>query len=221
MSQLHGAWYGPWAMDRRFVNQQVEGAFVAAIRSIEQQSAAEVVVTVRHHSASYLHADLIVGALGGVATLGVMLFSPWPFSVQSIFVDPLLAGLVLGFAATQVPLLRRWLLSRRCRREAVRRLARSLFVDKGVGSTRGRTGILVHLSLLERMVEVVADDAVVTAVPPDVWRRAVDAVEAELRRGYDGSAVAGRIAALGGVLGRYLPRTADDVNELPDEVSES
>ena len=42
-----------------------------------------------------------------------------------------------------------------------------------------------------------------------------------MARGATGEAVASRIAALGELLARALPRRAGDVNELPDEVSEA
>lgn len=208
-------------MARPFVNEQAERAFVAAIRTVERQSAAEVVVSVRHHSASYLHADMIVGVVGAVSTLALMLFSPWPFSVSSILVDPLLVGLVFGLASTQVAALRRCLLPASKRRAAVQLLGRALFFEKGIRLTRQRTGILVHISLLERMVEVVADTGVLRAVPNDAWQQATASIEHELRRRYDGTAVAAAIAALGDVLGRYLPAADDDINELADEVSAS
>ena len=50
-------------MSKRFVNDEAKRAFKDSIEAIEACSSAEVVVTVRHHSGSYLHADLIVAAI--------------------------------------------------------------------------------------------------------------------------------------------------------------
>ena len=44
------------------------------------------------------------------------------------------------------------------------------FLNQGVGQTRGRTGILVLISQLERRVEVVADSGVIRAVDADRWQ---------------------------------------------------
>ncbi|RMH39980.1 MAG: hypothetical protein D6689_15120 [Deltaproteobacteria bacterium] len=201
-----------------FVDEAGDRALRAAIKAIEARSAVEVVIAIRHHSGSYLHADLIAGIVAGWAALAFMLFSPFDFSLMSILIDPAVAGALVGLVHTQLPASRRWLTPRSRRRQRVAQAARATFFDKGVRRTRDRTGVLVYASLLERMVEVVADSGVVDAVDADAWRRTVTEIERTLADAMNAVALAGAIEALGPVCERALPRAADDENELPDEV---
>ena len=66
------------------------------------------------------------------------------------------------------------------------------------------------------MAEVIADDGVAACVADDEWARRVAAIDAAVADG--GTATARAVGALGPLLGRLLPRGADDVNELPDDL---
>jgi uncharacterized membrane protein len=79
----------------------------------------------------------------------------------------------------------------------------------------------VFVAGFERTVEVVADLGIDPNLLGTAWTEA---------RGALGRAVSGRspfdrflqaLRALGPVLGRALPRAADDENELPDEIQEA
>jgi uncharacterized membrane protein len=75
----------------------------------------------------------------------------------------------------------------------------------------------VYVAALERTAEVVADVGVTRAVAAAPWTAAIARVAESARRG-DAAAVATAVAALADVLAPALPRSADDVNELADEV---
>jgi putative membrane protein len=113
--------------------------------------------------------------------------------------------------------MRRLLTPRAARRRRVRAAAAALFHEKGVHGTVGRTGILVHVSLLERDCEVIADAGVTEAVDEEAWADAVGAVREAVSAGGDALELASRIEALAAVLEPALPRAPGDVNELPDE----
>ena len=203
---------------KRFASDDAKQAFTAAIKSIEACSSAEVVIAVRHHSGTYLHADLIVGAIGAFATLAFTLFSSFEFSLLSILLDPLIAGVALGLINTQLPWLRRALTLPTRRRQRVVTAARAAFYEKGIRLTSDRTGMLVYMSLLEKAVEIVGDVGVTDAVPARSWEEATAAMERTLAETLDGVAVAKKIEALGPICEPVLIRGEDDVNELPDEV---
>jgi putative membrane protein len=204
-------------MSRPFLDAAGKAALLDAVRTIEAGSAAEMVVAVRDRSGFYLHADLLAGFGAAYLTLWFQLFSPWEFTLVSIQIAPAVVGLLVGLATSLVPDLQRRLTPASVRRRFVETAARAAFQEKGVGWTRGQTGILVYLSLLERAAEVVADRGVAGSVAKDEWARQVAAVDAALARGGDAAVVAASVAALKDVLARALPRSADDVNELADE----
>ena len=205
----------------RFLDDGAKAALTAAARSVEERSSAEVVIAVRGRSSTYRQVDVAVGALAAYAALGFILFSPWPFDVWWIFIDPLLAGVGGALLAAPFPAVRRALTAPATRRRAVETAACAAFLEKRVGETRDRTGLLVYVSLLERGASVVADRGIRDAVDAKAWAQGVAAIDAAVARCEKGEAVAARIAALGEVLARALPRRAGDVNELSDEVSEA
>lgn len=187
------------------------------VRSIESKSAAEVVVTVRRRSADYFHAELAVGSLFGVVALLVYAYAPVEFDddlAPLLIVLAYFAGAVLTRA---LPPLKRLFTREVSRRRAVSDAARAAFLDQGIDKTRARTGILVYLSLLERRAELVCDRGVPHADIPE-WKARLEELQALLDQGAPPETFASKLDTLGDLLGKALPVSADDVNELPDEV---
>lgn len=201
-----------------FLSEAAKAALTGAIKAVEARSSAELVITVRAHSGSYLHADLIAAIIVGVATLAALLYLPVDFGLHSFLIDPIVLGLVAGLFSWRLPGLRR-LLTRAGQRDArVREAAQATFFAKGMRRTSAAVGVLVYVSLLERRVEVVADHGVLAVVPEDRWRASVAELDAIVGRGEDGVALAKAIEGLAELLEPCMPRSEDDVNELPDEV---
>lgn len=86
--------------------------------------------------------------------------------------------------------------------------------------TSGRTGILIYLSMRERRAEIVADEAISSKVDPHVWGDAMNAMLAELRQGRVADGMVAAIGKVGAILQTHVPRTPDDINELPDRLIE-
>lgn len=203
-------------MPAGFADDAAHDAFREAIHAVEGASSAELVVSVRRQSAPWLHAHLIAGILAAIAAHAYMLYSSQPFSTSALLVGPIGAGAIVGLASTLVLGVKRWLTPAHRRRVAVRTAARASFVDRGIGRTLGKTGVLVYVSVVEEMAEVVADDGVAACVADSEWADRVAAIDAAVPRG--AVATARAIAALAPLLGRLLPRGKDDINELPDDL---
>ena len=205
-------------MIHRFLTDAARKALTDAVEDVEAQSSAEVVVAVRPSSGSYLHADLLAGIAAAVACLVGLLFSPWPFGLVWFVVDPVLLGARVGFLVSRLPAVRRGLTRPGVRRRRVLEAARATFVEKRVHATSGRTGLLVYISLLEREAVVLHDVGIDILATSDGWQRACEDLAESVRRGDDGVAVAARVRALGDRLAPAFARSADDVDELANEV---
>jgi putative membrane protein len=105
--------------------------------------------------------------------------------------------------------------SRRVRRRAIAHFRASC-----EGKTRGRTGILIYLSLGERRAEIVADQAINDKVELEVWGEAMACLVDEVRAGRIGRGMALAVEKVGKVLAEHLPRSQGDTNELPDRLIE-
>jgi putative membrane protein len=207
------------AMPARFLTDRGKAALADAARAIEARSAAEVVVSIAQRASRQLERSLAAGAVALVVALAAALYVPYDLALHWILVGTALVGAGVAALVDALPGLRRPLGRRADAVAAVRRAAAERFLARGVHHTRGRTGLLVHLSLAERVCALVADGGVHAALAPG----ALEAMERELdelaRAGVDAVRLAGAIAALADRLADALPRAADDENELPDEVA--
>ena len=213
--------------------QRVSDAVCAA----EQGTAGEIVTIVADRSDTYHDVALIYAMLAMLVVPAV--FAVWPALPQALVVwatggwgeaevrDLTLltfGAMTVVFAAkyaVQLHLpLRLFFVPRALRRSRVRRRAVDLFKVGAEGRTTGRTGILIYLSLGERMAEIVADEAIHARVPDTAWGDAMAALIAEVREGRIADGMIAAVAQVGTILSAHLPRLADDKDELPDRLIE-
>jgi putative membrane protein len=102
----------------------------------------------------------------------------------------------------------------------VRRRAVTVFRAAAEKRTAGRTGILIYLSVAERRAEIVADEAILKVTDDHTWGEAMTALIAEVREGRAADGICAAIERVGGVLAEHFPRSADDINEIPDKLIE-
>jgi putative membrane protein len=130
-----------------------------------------------------------------------------------------IAFLLFRFALAWVPL-RLALTPRTTRARRVRRRAIQYFKVGAERRTSARVGILLYLSLDERMAEIVADEAIHKAVPAERWGDAMAALIDEVRVGRAAEGMAAAVGQIGTILSENFPKTETDRNELPDRLIE-
>lgn len=199
----------------KFLDEAGVKALEAAAAEIERGSSVEVVLAVRPRARSWLVQHVVVAIAAGLGVLAFTLWSHHAFPVWQIMVLPVAAGL-LGVLLAEIPAVYRFLAPAPVRYEHVREAARTVFVDKRVHATRGRTGLLVYIALHERLVELVGDIAVADKVDRKLLGEWARHLEAALPRG--AAATAKVLGSFAGELAARLPRAADDTNEIADDV---
>ena len=204
--------------ERSFWEDQAREQTVEAIKAVELETSAELVVSLQWISGSYRHTDYLFGFVLSLATLVFLLFAPWEFALWFFPVDVLVAFVLGVFISAWVTTLRRLLTARSTKRENVRRAARAAFHDLGISRTSGRNGILVYVSMFEKVVEVVTDVGIDEEELGDAWKAACAELGASVRGSPDLDRFIASLRSFGPILGEPMPRAEDDVNELPDEV---
>jgi putative membrane protein len=199
----------------RFLDDDARKGFKRAVETVENASAVEVVIAVRHASGTYRHANAIVGGIVAFAALAVMLFAPRSFSLKAILVDPFIVGLLAAWLVEILPTAKRVLTPRTWRRAHVSRAARAAFVERGVHATTGRSGLLVYISWLEHEVALVPDLGLARDVADGVLANAERELSAAMPHG---ARVAAGVEALAPAMATAMPHRDDDVNELPDAI---
>jgi putative membrane protein len=86
----------------------------------------------------------------------------------------------------------------------VRRQAMALFRVAAERRTRGRTGVLLYLSLAEHRAEIIADAAIHDRVAPDVWGHAMASLIAGVKDGRAGDGLAAAVEEVGRVLAEHF-----------------
>ena len=209
----------------------------AAVEAAERDTAGEIVTAVAERSDGYHDAALHWAVLAMLGVPALFALRPsWAMRVWGAVADgwsdvpaaaPFVVTLIL---ATLVFLLVRLLLAPMPLRLAltpgatktrrVRRQALALFRVGAERRTRGRTGVLIYLSLEERRAEIVADAAIHGNVADDVWGDAMTAMLTQVRAGRAADGLIAAIALVGEVLAEHFPPEPHDVNELPDRLIE-
>jgi putative membrane protein len=210
----------------------------AAVTQAERGTDGEIVTVVARQSDSYhdvaLHyavaAMLLTLALAAINPAGLEAQFMWfangwsgePDPRRTLFALTLIETLVflvvrygLAWAPLRLALTPKATRARRVRRRAVETFR--LGTDRRTGA---RVGILLYLSLGERMAEIVADEAIHAKVTPETWGKAMAALVTLVREERPGDGMAAAVAQIGDVLARHFPKTSDDVNELPDRLIE-
>lgn len=200
-----------------FFSDQAKRDTATSIKAVEARTSAEVVVAVRKRSGRYgvlaYHFGLGLAAL----VVAFLLLSPTVYSVEAIALEGAAAfGLGALLAANFDTILR--LLSRPSTIESnMNGAARAAFFDLGISRTSGRNGILVYVSLFERRCVVLSDFGIDPAALEPGWSTSKRELEHAVKQ-RKVPAFQQALQSLGPVLGNLHPRSADDVNELPDEV---
>ncbi|HYI64558.1 MAG TPA: hypothetical protein VEW71_06695 [Allosphingosinicella sp.] len=220
------------------LSQEDHDLVTAAVAKAERESDGEIVTIVAERSDAYhdvaLHyavlAMLLVPAAGAVVSQGWIdwgtgLLLGWNAELELhllmafILLKMTAFFLIVRFALAWQPL-RMALTPGRTKTRRVHRRAVELFRTGCELKTRGRTGILLYLSLAERRAEIVADQAIADQVAPEIWGEAMAVLIDEVKAGRPGQGMALAVEKIGAVLTPILPPTHDNPDELPNRLLE-
>jgi putative membrane protein len=213
-----------------YFNDEQRKAVEQAVAEAERKTSAEIVPVVATASGRYDRPEDIVGLWLGIAALIVAWWllpaapvesgdwggvAPWQRLV--VMVVATVVGFVVGAVlASHVGWLRRLFTPRRQMRDEVAARARAVFFDSRVHHTAGNTGLLVYVSLYERMAAVLADQSILDKLGQNAIDELCATLTESLRRHHPADAIRQTILAAGDKLAPVLPVAKDDVNERPD-----
>lgn len=200
-----------------FFTDQEKERIRQAVIAAESKTAGEIVPMLVTSSARYTEVELIgliVGLLVGM--IAELLWSD-PWGSQYLNLWPV-AGALVGFLLCRIPAIKRLLIPQKRVAEAVHSLALASFTQHGLHYTRGHTGILVLVSLLEHRVEVLADRGINAKVEPSTWQEVSKILVDGLKSNQPCEAFCKAIARCGEILAAHFPRQPDDKDELPDSL---
>ena len=217
-------------------------AIEAAVRGAEARTCGEVYCVIAEQSGHYGETPIAWAAgvallspalllLAGVHAQVPDLFGEWTAAQVGAAAAAAVRNALVGAVVLQAALfaavaivvalrpVRLALTPRGVKRHAVRRKAQEIFLSKNLHLTRSRTGVMIFVSLAERMAEIVADDGIAAQVEPHLWDKAMAALAEGLKRSDPASGFAAAIGLVADVLAERFPADPkDNPNELPDAV---
>jgi putative membrane protein len=199
---------------------EARAAIERAVAEVEGKTSAEIVPVVARASANYSRAEDILGVWCGILGLLVLGLSHPDRQIdlfEGLVVFFVGLGLGAGFLSRFAPVKR--LFTGRADREArVVEAASRLFFSQRIGRTAQRTGILLYVSLFERVAVVLGDGKTEEALGADGLARLRDRLVAGMKEGRPVEGFASAIREAGENLAIRLPRLPGDRNELPDRL---
>lgn len=214
-----------------FFSETERARIEECVQDAESKTSAEIVVAVATASGRYDRAEDIAGLWLGVIALVVAYFTmpfpddipDWGFSILHVrwlvFVGAVIVGFIAGAAiATHWLDLRRLFTPRTHMNEEAQLRARQVFFDSRVHYTAGASGLLIFLSLYERKTILLADHAILKALPSGMLDDLCRSITQGLRENRGADAICAAVREAGDRLQHELPRATDDADELANHV---
>lgn len=187
-----------------------------AIAAAEKKTSGEIIAVVARRSDDYRFIPLLWAALIALATPPV-LFIATQWRGTTIYAAQLAVFAAMAVAVLW-PQLRNALVPAAIKRARAHARAMEQFLAQDLHTTRGRTGVLIFISVAERYAEVIADEGIYKKVPPGIWDDAVAELTVEIARGRAGDGLVAAIEICGGVLAEHFPPGSADADELPNHL---
>ncbi len=205
------------SFSNRFLTPEERKRIEAAVIEAEKRTSGEIVTVVLGRSDSYPGARWrLAVAFYLLSALILMISIPDLNPIWYLWAQ--LPALGLGYALGSFTAFQRWFLSDEKMDEEVKQRALQAFYSMGLDATRGRTGVLILVSMLEHRVEILADQAIHQKVSKDTWIRVVDELVDRIREGQLGSGLQAAVLECGRILEDHFPGTHDDLDELRNHV---
>jgi len=204
-----------WA--RRVLDAEGASRVEEAIAEAERHTSGEIVPIVVRGSSTIGHVFLLAFALllliVYIADLPDLLFQfggpHWLWQSVSW-----VGSGVLGIILSRWSAVQRLLTPKTDQIEQVDRRAELEFFELGIGGTRGGTGVLLLVSLMEHRAVVLADHSIAEKLDAGTWQELVDLMIASVKRDDLAGGMTQAVLRCGELLAPHFPIHDDDENEL-------
>lgn len=196
----------------------------AAITKAEAQTDGEIYAVLARRSDDYFAPAAFavsVAAILAALVAALVLHRLWiPVDAMPFMLTFALAWLAALAVLWAFPGLCRHLVPRRTLYRRAHLNASSQFLARNIHLTRGRTGILLFVSLEERYAEVHADAGIDERVGQQDWNAICAILIDHASRNDFANGFVLAIEASGALLARHFPKTGADTNEIDDHLIE-
>jgi putative membrane protein len=187
-----------------------------AICQAEETTSAEIVAIVKAKSNNYFDYVLMHSVLFMFIVFTILMFLPTVFGDYLFYILTLLGFIFPAIVIQAFIPLKRVLVPKKAKRQSVEIKARAVFQKAGISLTRQRIGILIYCSIFEKITYIIADEGVKRSIPYAVLEKLEIDFQNAICTASPIQTIADEILNMKTILSLYLPKTPDDINELPD-----
>lgn len=205
---------------QNFLTRNEQDRLIRCVKDVESKTSGEIVPVIASISYDYPRAAQLGGMMLGIlAALGLSLLlgrnDMWVFLALFLPFYVIFNRLLMRY-----PRLKKPFVSKAEMREEVEEAAITAFHGNGLHRTRDMTGIIIYVSVYERMVQVLADKGINDKVNPEVWQEVVEMVTEGIRTGSPGRSLCKGVERCGELITHHFPIKHDDTDELPNLIVE-
>lgn len=183
------------------------------VSAVEATTSGEVVVVLSKRSSRYTTTELVCSIIFGYMFVFVYSLMTSNMGLMGFIASSFL-GMLVCFGLLNFNAIKRLFLSSRAMSHKVHNAAFKYFYKHGVYRTKQRTGILIYISLMERMVVVVGDEGINSKLGPNDWSGVVQKITSGIK-GHDlKKGIVEGLNASTALLKTHFPVSSNDVNEL-------
>ncbi len=197
-------------------NDLFQKKLLDAVEKIESRSHAEIIVAIAPRSAPYQYVNLWAGAILTFAVFSFLMFAPIDFGTLYIYAGTLYAFAAGYLAMSGIPALKRAIIGQKKLTDQVELKARAFFQKAGINETGDRIGILIYFSFYEKQVLILPDRGAKKSIPPEELEKLHSEFLKVFSARHSSIAIIESLEESAGFFGKFIPRTNDDMNELPD-----
>lgn len=204
---------------KKFTHPDFQTRLGKLIAELEQASHIEVVVLIKPRSANYDDVPLGLGANLSMIMFSYLFLVDTSFDSYLVYFMTLSAfglGMLLGIV---LPMMQRLLAGKQRKQRNVEIMARALFQKGGLHHTSTKVGTLIYVSLLEKMVYIVADRGAQIAIPDTEWQQINADLAGIFKAKNPAEALLIELEKCKDIFHQYIPALENNINELPDDLS--
>ena len=189
-----------------------------AVKTVELTTSGEIVPAIFRQSDSYPASHFRLSLFAGLLVPSILLFFTDLIQTTIEVLWYQIPGIIIGYYIAYIPQLKRLFSTKAEKLEEVHQRALQAFFENNLHTTKGRTGILIMISVLEHRVEILADKGINDKVPQDTWNKILAPLVYSLKNDRLGEGLVQTIVECGKVLSMHFPIQEDDKNELSNKI---
>ncbi|ASJ75060.1 TPM domain-containing protein [Granulosicoccus antarcticus] len=214
-----------------FLSESEKARLITKINEAESRTHAEIVTVIAQQSDGYRYIPILWAALLALSVPGLyyawlnFYASGWLPAEETLshtyWLYPIQVLVFLGLGMVfQIPKARLWMIPASVKRQRAARHAREQFFLQNLHQTRGRTGVLIFVSVAEHYVEIIVDSAIAEVVDNSLWEATVQEFIEHISKNEIAAGFENTIEHCREVLWEHFPAPDGRPDELPNHLIE-